>query len=292
MRFKKNVISLLKKFRIFQTFAKLVRKLIFVRAYKRRQFAISYFRPQLKYIRTWMWKKTENSNFYYDITELNKEHLAHLLSHILGTPHAQIQEYFSELESDLDLRIDIESGLRSYGDSYAQIEFGRRIGWYAMVRAMKPKLVVETGVHHGVGACVLTQALLRNRAEGYPGAYLGTDINPDAGKLFVGKYKTAGEILFGDSIESLNKIEAPIDLFINDSDHSAAYEANEYETVTRLLSSNSIVIGDNSHVTTKLSEYSRKYNRDFLFFSEKPKNHWYPGAGIGISFVRSAPKKM
>jgi hypothetical protein len=292
MRPKQKIISLLKRFRTLKALANLVRKLIFIRAYKRRQFALSYFRPQMKYIRTWMWKKTENSNFYYDITELNKEHLAHLLSHVLNTPHAQIQKYFSELESDLDLRNDIEIGLRKYGNDFAQIEFGRRIGWYAIVRATKPKLVVETGVHHGVGACVLTKALLRNRAEGCPGSYLGTDINPDAGQLFTGKYKSVGEIMFGDSIESLNKIDEPIDLFINDSDHSAAYESNEYETVTSLLSSNSILIGDNSHVTSKLSEYSRKYNREFLFFSEKPKNHWYPGAGIGISFGRNAPKQM
>lgn len=284
MRFERKVIGRLKRYQTFKALARFIRKIIFVRAYKRRQFALSYFKPQLKFIRTWMWKKTENSNFYYDITDLNKEHLAHLLGHVLSTPHAQILRYFSELESDLELRNHIEIGLRKYGSDFAQIEFGRRIGWYAVVRAVKPKLVVETGVHHGVGACVLTQALLRNQVEGSPGSYIGTDISPDAGRLLSGKYKSVGEIMFGDSIGSLKGIEGSIDVFINDSDHSALYEANEYETVSNSLSENSILIGDNSHVTSKLSEFSRKHNREFLFFSEKPKNHWYPGAGIGISF--------
>jgi hypothetical protein len=292
MDIKGKMASFTKRFKLLKQIVRFIRNLRFVRAYKRRKFALAYFKPQLKLIRTWMWKKTENSNFYYDITELNKEHLAHLLSHTLNTSYSQILLYFSELESDHQLRTHIENGLREYRKDFAQIEFGRRIGWYAIVRAVKPKLVVETGVHQGVGACVLTQALLRNQSEGSPGAYIGTDINPDAGHLLTGKYRSAGEIMYGDSIESLNKISGLIDVFINDSDHSAKYEANEYEAVTSLLSENCILIGDNSHVTCKLSEYSRTHNREFLFFSEKPKDHWYPGAGIGISFRRNVSKLM
>ena len=44
------------------------------------------------------------------------------------------------------------------------------------------------------------------------------------------------------------------------------------------------MIGDNSHVTNKLAEWSVENGRKFLFFSEKPQEHWYPGAGIGVSF--------
>jgi hypothetical protein len=43
-------------------------------------------------------------------------------------------------------------------------------------------------------------------------------------------------ILYGDSIESLAKLDESIDLFINDSDHSAEYEAREYITVGPRLS--------------------------------------------------------
>ncbi len=46
-----------------------------------------------------------------------------------------------------------------------------------------------------------------------------------------------------------------------------------------------IILGDNSHITDKLSKFSAKYNRKFIFFKEEPENHWYPGAGIGISFI-------
>jgi hypothetical protein len=290
MNVKTSVIESLKRVPLFRALVRWSRNSILVRAYRRRKFALSYYRPQLKYIRGWIWKRTENSNFYYDISELNKVHLAQILSHILKTSYEQILGYFHELESDEDLKKHIELGLKKYGQDFIRIEFGRRLGWYAVVRAIKPNLVVETGVHQGVGACVLTSALLRNFAEGSSGTYIGTDISKNAGNLLSGKYKSMGEIMFGDSIESLNKLTDKIDVFINDSDHSAEYEAAEYETVTRLLSDNCVLIGDNSHVTTKLSDYSRKHGRDFLFFSEKPKNHWYPGAGIGFSFKTDAEK--
>ena len=99
-----------------------------------------------------------------------------------------------------------------------------------------------------------------------------------------GKYKEVGEILYGDSIESLQNLNVGIDLFINDSDHSADYEYEEYRTVKDKLTSDAIILGDNSHVTNKLCVFSAENDRNFLFFNEVPRDHWYPGGGIGISF--------
>jgi hypothetical protein len=81
-------------------------------------------------------------------------------------------------------------------------------------------------------------------------------------------------------------LPGPVDLFINDSDHSAEYEAREYEAIAPLLSENAVILGDNAHVTDKLARFSREQGRNFLMFNERPKDHWYPGAGIGISFPR------
>ena len=137
-----------------------------------------------------------------------------------------------------------------------------------------------------MGACLLTAALKRNAQEGYEGRYFGTDINPLAGYLLSGDYANYGSILYGDSIESLKKFGSDIDLFINDSDHSAEYEAEEYKTIANMLSQYAVILGDNSHCTDKLLEFSLEANRHFIFFQERPKKHWYPGAGIGISFRR------
>ena len=233
----------------------------------------------------WLPKKTEYSNFYYDLTSRNMEYLANTISLVTGLSYSTICSYFDELKSDDYLTEHISRGLNVFElGKDIEVKFGRRYGWYAITRAIKPKLVIETGVEHGVGSCILASALLRNEAEGFPGRYIGTEISLSSGKLFSGKYSTVGEIRFGDSIKTLEKIQSEIDLFINDSDHSADYEALEYKTIAKKLSQVSIVLGDNSHSTNELLKFSITQGRRFVFFSEKPENHWYPGAGIGISF--------
>jgi len=46
------------------------------------------------------------------------------------------------------------------------------------------------------------------------------------------------------------------------------------------------VLGDNSHVTPKLAEFSIREGRRFVFLSEEPSRHWYRGAGVGISLPK------
>jgi hypothetical protein len=72
-------------------------------------------------------------------------------------------------------------------------------------------------------------------------------------------------------------------LFIHDSDHSAEHEAREFELIESRLSRSGIVLSDNSHATEELAKWSKSCNRKFFYFAEEPYNHWYPGAGIGIS---------
>ena len=257
------------------------------RVFNRFNFARSYYRKNLKLILRWSFRDTEDSNFYYRLTKRNDLHLVSMISHITGVNVDKVQSYLTELEEDTDLKTDIQRNLISVG--YGQdivVEFGRRVGWYVLARILKPKVIVETGVSHGVGALVLTSALLRNRSEGFEGLYFGTDIDLSAGKLLQGKYKEVGKMLFGDSLETLRHFPHEIDFFVNDSDHSEKYESSEYEVVSLKLSKNSIILGDNAHSTDALFEFSLKNGRDFIFFKEIPDNHWYPGAGIGISFNR------
>ncbi len=178
----------------------------------------------------------------------------------------------------------MRKGQHSTADQEAR--YGRRLGWYAIVRAQKPAIVIETGVDKGLGTCLIASALLRNAAEGHPGRIYGLDLNPESGYLLGGQYANFGEVVVGDAVESLRKFEKNIDCFINDSDHSATYERAEYETICDKLSSKAILIGDNAHCSEELRNFALKTNRNFLFFREEPKDHWYPGAGIGVAFPK------
>jgi len=255
-----------------------------LRQWWRSQIASSYLKPQRRMARSWIWKRTENDNFYYDLSSSNREDLAHLISLVTGKPLSEIKGYIQELASNDALRDHIASAWKTNPNlKDAFVGFGRREGWYAIIRAIKPKLVVETDTSHGVGACVIASAILQNRSEGHEGSYVGTDWDPDAGFLLSGAYAEAGKIVYGDSIESLTALNSVIDLFINDSDHSPDYEAREYVVVAPKLSLGAFILGDNSHTSPSLRNFAEKSLRPFVFFKEVPKDHWYPGAGIGIS---------
>ncbi|MFM8856779.1 MAG: class I SAM-dependent methyltransferase [Actinomycetota bacterium] len=253
----------------------------------RTRYALSYYYSPLLNLVRWLFRSNETTNLTYDLELNNRNYLAALIAHVLGIEFSTVVRFIDEIENDAELKrhiIDTTTASRLGVVADSEVRFGRRIGWYAFVRALKPRVVIETGVDKGLGACVLTAALMKNREEGYEGRYYGTDINPDAGYLLSGKYANCGQIIYGDSLQSLRKFGQTVDLFINDSDHSADYEAAEYEAVADKLSDGAVVLGDNSHATGRLLDFSLAKGRQFVFFAEKPSQHWYPGGGIGISF--------
>jgi hypothetical protein len=258
-----------------------------VRMTRRLRVGLAYVGKPGRLFVTWVLSGTEEANFTYDLTQRNRQHLAAFVAQVTGIDLERAVDLIHELEQDAAFQAHVGSALPADGGSRAaRARPGRRLGWYAIARALHPALVVETGVDQGLGACVLAAALLRNREESHPGGYLGTDIDPAAGRLFSGPYAATGRILYGDSLESLGKLTEPIDLFINDSDHSAEYEACEYDAVEHLLSERAVVLADNAQATDELLKFARRTGRQFLFFREQPEGHWYPGAGIGAAFRR------
>lgn len=257
----------------------------------RAAFALKYYlAPKLKTLLHWLITSKELDNYTYDNDATNLQYWASSLSLVLPCSPTQVLSYLQEPIKDEELRQAIiavydSQPTKPMRDRFPK--FGRRLAWYACARALKPKLLIETGVHQGLGSILLCAALKRNREEGYPGVYMGTDIDPGAGSLLVTPYNQYGKVHYGDSIETLKMVNQPIDLFINDSDHSADYEAREYATIATKLSEQSVILGDNSHVTDKLMQFAWETQRNFLFLNEKPENHWYPGAGVGVAWSDS-----
>lgn len=247
----------------------------------KRRVVDSYLGPQRAAAREWTRSVGAPDNFYYGLTARNTEHLLSLLAFVFNQP----QERVREIAEELPVSTSIVTAAHSLDINPVRL-YGRRLGWYIVTRLVYPTLVVETGVHDGIGAVILSEALRRNALEGTPGCYRGTDIDPKAGWLLQASDVDA-KVLYGDSITSLQSLSPKsVDLFVNDSDHSADYEYREYQTMTSRLSDDGVILGDNAHATDSLLRYSRESGRDFIFFDERPLDHWYPGAGIGISLQR------
>ncbi len=160
----------------------------------------------------WWVRARETTNLTYPITPLSRLQLAALTAQVTGATPERVLELFDELEQDGALRahiVQLASAPERRHKSDPHMPYGRRLVWYALVRLLRPQQVVETGVEKGLGSVVICAALLRNRAEGHPGQYIGTDINPRAGYLLAGPYAEVGRIAADRSRGSVHQRQRP-----------------------------------------------------------------------------------
>jgi hypothetical protein len=163
--------------------------------------------------------------------------------------------------------------------------YGRRAAWYAVVRALRPAVVVESGVHDGLGSAVVLRALERNAEEGHDGSLIGIDIDPSSGWLVPPDLQARFKLQIGDSLTTLKALptEPGIQIFIHDSDHRYDHEWSEYEIVESAAGPHMTLISDNAHAESALLDFARVRGRPYGYCAEVSIGHFYPGAGIGIS---------
>jgi predicted O-methyltransferase YrrM len=233
----------------------------------------------------WLINRSEFTNYNYDITRLNRDYLVSFIAYITNKDYNFVKSIFLEIENNKDFKEILNAEIAKIKRKYElpkQVFFARRLGWYVLVRILKPNVVVETGTDKGLGTLLIAQALKENGG----GKVYTLDIDPFSGVLINQNYWDNIEVIKGNSVENLRLIKK-IDMFIHDSDHSESHEKAEFESIQENLSDNAIVISDNSQFTDALLDWSNKNNRRFIFFKEESKDHWYPGAGIGISQTKS-----
>jgi predicted O-methyltransferase YrrM len=250
--------------------------------------AFPYLLRQLAAMIRWAFESKEHYNHTYHLTELNLRYLASYIAVVSGHEASEIMGHMQELQEDQALSAFLrERTLASPDRHNSDVEprYGRRLGWYALIRSTKPRVVVETGVDRGLGTTVIAAALMRNAKEGCPGMVYATDIVPTCGHLFAAPYKSYGRILLGDSVELLKSFPESVDIFLHDSDHRPEYEWAEFLAIESRLHPASIILSDNSQQTSKMLEFAERLGKSFLFFQDQPKDHWWPGDGIGAAFM-------
>jgi hypothetical protein len=227
---------------------------------------------------------SETTNLTYEIE--NEDELAAVVAHGLGRSTAEIREYVREPAGDAQLVGDLRRALRKRADRNDEPRFGRRLGWYAVVRALKPGLVVETGVHDGLGSALLLRALDRNES----GRLLGFDTDAASGWLVPEWLRQRYELVVGDTRETLGRTLAGqrVGVFVHDSLHTYEHERFELELALTHAGDELALVSDNAHATTALADVCREHGLAFELFVERPRGHFYPGAGLGLAVSRRA----
>src|SRR5690606_16156547 len=136
--------------------------------------ATSYYNKKYVQIIKWLFNSKEDTNFTYELTNKNKLYVAQQISLVTKTDVNLILNYFKELEHDKALKNQIikkinNSLWKNIADK--EINYAKRLGWYAFARCLKPKVIIETGVDKGLGSIILCKALMENKKEGFSGMF-------------------------------------------------------------------------------------------------------------------------
>lgn len=230
----------------------------------------------------WLMRSGETHNFAYDLNPLNRDQLCWYICAITRAEIGQVRVWMQELEEDSKLIDHLTRRLSSNPRrriSAKEPHWARRSGWYAIARAAQPDHVVETGTHLGLGSSVIAAALLRN---GH-GRLTTIDIDPEAGYLIGEPWASVIDRRTGSSVDLLETVK-DVDIFLHDSLHTYEYETREFAAVEANLRPGAMILSDNAHDSSALSDWAERTGRHYLFFKEQPSGHWWPGDGIGAAW--------
>jgi len=246
-----------------------------------RSYGVS-FRAQPLLVARYVLFDPDVGDFNY---ELDNEHeLVDFLAGPLSVSHEAIAGYLAEIGADDELGRGLARRARWRIDMKRQIRFGHRVGWYAITRALKPRLVVETGIKHGLGSLILLSALKRNAREGSPGRLISFDTDPFSGWAVAEPLRESWQPIFASTFDVLDSALAgrEVDLFICDTPPSYEIESFEMRTAMRHASRDITLIAANGDSTTVLPELALELNYEYHHFVERPRRHIYPGSGFGL----------
>jgi predicted O-methyltransferase YrrM len=224
----------------------------------------------------------EVGDFSYELD--NEDELVDFLARTLDVEGAAIAGYLAEIDSSPELTSELSARVRRRPDMKRRIGLAQRVAWYAVVRATKPRLVVETGIKHGLGALVLLVALARNAQEGSPGRLISFDPDPFSGWVVPDHLRGAWQPVFATSFDALEDTLAgeQVDLFICDTPPDHDIESFEMTTALSHAAPGIILIAGNGDRTTVLRELAAERGGEYRFFVERPRHPVYPGAGLGV----------
>ena len=233
----------------------------------------------------------EPDNYTYEIA--NEPELAGWAAAVIGCDLARARAFVEEPHHDRELTRRLRAATAGrWAWSKAVPPFGKRLGWYAVVRGLRPSLVIEIGAHDGLGSLLVLRALERNQAEGSPGRLVSFDVNRLAGWL-VGEHPL-WELRIQSSQEGMAHVLAaaePLDLFISDGWHTYEAEYGDLETAAAHLSGRGALLSDDAQVTQALRRLAEQRGLAYSEFQEVPVGHFYPGAVLAAAGRRGGSGK-
>jgi Methyltransferase domain len=229
----------------------------------------------------------------YSFEPADRHALIEFASRALNVEATRVRELFDELDSDEQLRRDIDERRRpTLLDKNPPV--GQRRLWYVVARLIRPALIVETGVWYGLGSAVLLRALERNADEGYEGRLLAFDPDPTAGWLVHPRHHPRWTLV-RDTAEA--GLEAHLHgklagLFVVDTPPAYERERRQFELAVAHAASPAVLLASNGSQTAALRDLCREYSLAYHHLPYESADHFYTAPGVSLAVVRDAGSRL
>ncbi len=184
----------------------------------------------------------------------------------------ELRPYYDELLLDKDYQNLQETMAKNWGNLGA-LGFIESKMLFVIVRAIKPKIVIETGVANGVSSSMLLLGLEKNNSgKLFSIDFSRTNTISKKGATKIPKNKTVGwlvpihlkkrwDLRIGDSkkiLPILLEEQKECDIFLHDSNHSYEHMTFEFETVSQHVKK--LILSDDIARNEAFNDFSSKYN--------------------------------
>jgi hypothetical protein len=230
----------------------------------------------------------ELESFSYELQ--NESEIISALARALDRPFDELARYASETREDPELNELLARHVRWRADVKRRLPLGNRLTWYVIVRALKPELVVETGIYLGLGSLAVLRALERNRREGSAGELMSFDTVSGAGGIVREQARRGWHRFVGSTKDLLlPALEGRrVDILFQDTPHTEENQRFEFSAALSHAGPNLLLFdasgGTAPTLGTICAERGGAYHRMPLL----TRGHIFPGIEITFAIFENA----
>jgi predicted O-methyltransferase YrrM len=212
------------------------------------------------------------------------------LAAALGHSEAELADYAAETRRDPELNELLTRHLRWRFHIKRRLPLGNRLAWYVMVRALKPEVVVETGIYLGLGSLVLLRALERNSQEGSPGELMSFDTVPSAGSVVREQARRGWHRFVGSTRDLLLPAleNRRVDMFFQDTPHTDENQRFEFGAALSHASPGLVLLDSSGGQSPTLEAIAGERGGTYHRVAMRSRDHVYPGLAITFAVFEQA----
>jgi Methyltransferase domain len=210
--------------------------------------------------------------------------IAHMAS-ALGCPEAELTAYAAETRNDPELGPLLAHHLRRRFDVKHRPPLGNRLAWYLIARALKPKLIVETGIYQGLGSLTLLRALEHNRREGHPGELMSFDAVASAGSMVREQARQGWvrHIGFTSDLLAHTLQGRQVDILFQDTPHTDENQRMEFGAALANAAPTLLLLDASSGASPTLKAISQERGGSYHLVPLHSREHIYPGGPVSFA---------